>query len=432
MDPGYSPLTGRPGIDAIAQERSRLLRLNFYLAWRLLVARKASLFFMVTAVAFGLGFQWPNMANISGYSREMMTRFVEKGLGHYRLFHETETFFDAATAREQLRAVRNLDRVDPRIRRNGLITRVGRRNTASGVVVLGIDKAEWTAIRPGVLAAATIQNQRENANDATGPGAGANDAAGRKQPAREPDAMIGSQLADMIDFKEGDALKILVMRGERPFLRTIRPTVVSEYGYVTERQILLPLADLQKMLRVPGRITELAVLSTPAPMPGDVLFTPDRPYTLRPWWRTIDFARRAIEGNQVLALIASLMTLTGVSIPLLALLYLAVLQDREHVALLSSLGFSRLRLFFIYFMRSTFIALLGCAGGAGIGYASIRYFDENPIYATDAFVIRPVVSFEDLSLSLGVVFGVTLLSGIYPAWRAARLDPVLIFRGIKE
>lgn len=379
------------------------MRLNVYLAWRLLIARPTSLLFMVAAVAFGLAFQWPNQANISGYSREMMTRFVERGLGHYRLFHKEEKFFRIDSAREALAPAPGVVRIDPRVRLNGLVTRVARRRTAAGVVFLGIDAEEWRAMQSGIAAS----------------------------PDAAPRALVGSELAKRLDFKKGDRVQILFMVDGRPLLRTIRPVVVSGYGYVTEQQIILRLDDVQRWIGRSGRASEIAVLQTRPPAPGEAVFQPKAPYRTRAWWRTVDFARQAIAGNTVLALITAAMTLIGISIPLLALLYMSVVQDREHIALMASMGFSRARLFFVYFLRSSFIALLGCGGGAAIGYGLIRYFMAHPIYSTAGFVIRPELNTNDLLLSLGVVFGVTLLSGLFPALRAAALDPVVILRGTR-
>ncbi len=358
---------------------------------------------MLAAVAFGLGFQWPNTANISGYTRELLVRFVERGLGHYRIQKEDELFFVEAEAAQRIESPAAILRLDPRIRQNGLVTRVGRRRLAAGVVVLGIAPAEWNAMRAG------------------SPGIG-----------EETAALIGAGVAERLKFTAGDSVQVLIILNDRPLVRTIQPAIVSGYGYATEQQILLPLGDFQNLLGKKNQVTELAVLLRGDLLPGDPLTQPGPPYVLRPWWETVDFARQAIEGNRVLAFISSLMTLTGISIPLVALLFMAVFQDREHIALLSSLGFSRGRVFFVYFLRAAFIAIIGCATGALLGYGLIRYFAYEPIYETAGFVIRPSLSPGDLYTSLAVVFSVTILSGVFPAIRAARLDPVVIFRGLRD
>ena len=63
--------------------------------------------------------------------------------------------------------------------------------------------------------------------------------------------------------------------------------------------------------------------------------------------------------------------------------------------------------------------------------ALVRYLIRHPVFNWQAFVIRPVLSARDLAMTMSVVLLTAVAAGTYPAWRAARLDPSPILRGIE-
>ena len=60
----------------------------------------------------------------------------------------------------------------------------------------------------------------------------------------------------------------------------------------------------------------------------------------------------------------------------------------------------------------------------------VRYFEAFPIFRSPDFVLRPMVTAWAFLWPASVVLAATLLAGVYPAWRAARVDPVGALRGI--
>ena len=69
--------------------------------------------------------------------------------------------------------------------------------------------------------------------------------------------------------------------------------------------------------------------------------------------------------------------------------------------------------------------------GTAIGFGVIRWFQAHPIFEWEGFLIRPAFgAWIFLGPALLVLFA-TLVAGIFPAWRAARVDPARVLRGVE-
>jgi putative ABC transport system permease protein len=100
---------------------------------------------------------------------------------------------------------------------------------------------------------------------------------------------------------------------------------------------------------------------------------------------------------------------------------IGVSERRKEIGLRRSVGASRGDILLQFLLEALMISVLGGIFGAGLGLAGINavaaYQKLPPIFTRDA-----------LSLSLLLAVGVGLLFGIYPAWRASRVDPVAALR----
>ncbi len=138
--------------------------------------------------------------------------------------------------------------------------------------------------------------------------------------------------------------------------------------------------------------------------------------------------------------ILSLLILLAALIIISGLVMLVKEKDRG-IAILRTMGLSRGSVTRIFFLAGATIGVVGTIMGVGLGVAftlniqeikagvelvlGVKLFPEN-VYGLSSLPARLLL--EDVILTVSVALGVSFLATIYPAWRAARLDPVEALR----
>ena len=121
----------------------------------------------------------------------------------------------------------------------------------------------------------------------------------------------------------------------------------------------------------------------------------------------------------------------AVGIPVMALLYINTLNRRRQIGLLTAMGFSRADLFVTFLFQAMFLGAAGVLFGGAVALALVRYLEVHPVFDWQGFVVRPVLALADVGRTASAILATTLAAGSYPAWRAARVAPSRILRGIE-
>lgn len=105
---------------------------------------------------------------------------------------------------------------------------------------------------------------------------------------------------------------------------------------------------------------------------------------------------------------------------------ISVSQRRQEIGLLKALGASARRVYMLFLGEA--MLLIGCGVITGTLIAGILLYIESRIWP--AFPLVPPV--WAIPAAAGTAFICSLVFVWLPAWRAARLDPVLALRGVRE
>jgi ABC-type antimicrobial peptide transport system permease subunit len=124
--------------------------------------------------------------------------------------------------------------------------------------------------------------------------------------------------------------------------------------------------------------------------------------------------------SRILTGVAILAMLIG-GVVIMSLMMIGVSERKREIGLRRSVGASRSDILVQFLLEALMISILGGIFGIGLGLAGIN--------AVAAYQRVPAIFAGDaLSISLVLAVGVGLVFGIYPAWRASRVDPVTALR----
>jgi ABC-type lipoprotein release transport system permease subunit len=150
-----------------------------------------------------------------------------------------------------------------------------------------------------------------------------------------------------------------------------------------------------------------------------------------PWGTDDPFVRAAVASSDTIGAISATMVALGVLIPVWALLHIHVLHRRRQIALLVATGFGRGTVFAVSLTQALLIGAVGSAIGVAAGWALVHWFTTHPVFDMEGFVVVPLVSLRTFVWPVLLVLGATVAAGVLPAWRASRVEPARVLRGIE-
>jgi lipoprotein-releasing system permease protein len=393
-----------------------------FLALKSLLGSRLSLVLLLASVAAGVGFQIPNAANIEGYSAELRRHGLLRSTGHVVVSSpgvEPLSGVDASLAR--LRRLPFVRAATARLAHPGVVLRRGDHQAVRAVGIEPADEERASGFCRGLAKGRCFESQE-------GGGGG--------KGGLEP-ALVGAAIASKMALRPGDRAKLVLphedlgeLRYEELGLR-IEGVLEGGGGFQTDYDLFLRRRVLADRL---GYADEASTISlfVDDPARSEAYAGLATGYVegakVEAWNRANPFIANAIEGNRTLGLISMTMVILAVGIPVLALLYIHVQNERRQIAILAALGFGHSALFAIYLIKAVVIGALGVALGIGIGLGLCAFFEAHPLFSNGGFVVRPLVSARTLAIPSLVLFGVTVLAGLAPAVRASRANPSLELR----
>lgn len=434
-----------PGSPTAAARRraGASLGLLFFLAQRSLIERPLTASLLVLAVAVGVGFQIPNTANLHGYSAELLEQGITSGFGDVRVMPAKGALFEDGDAlAAQLAGYPHVIAAVPLLSMAGAVARDG---TPLVAPVLGVSSTAPRAPyriasggpiapgdRDGVLLGTALARRLE---------LGVGDPVELRVILSSPDADLPSQSAQDL-LRDGCSLGLPIDCSRlaeaaapdvrlRRYTMVIRGLVVGTFS--AYEAVFVDRAFLADQAESPRSATHVLVFTDDhqRARPVAAHIGADHPEVrASAWMDDSPHLKSAVDSAEAVSTVSHGMVVTAVVIPVWALLYIDVLHRRREVGLLGALGFRRREVFAAFLLQALLVGLAGVAAGALIGYGLIRYFQAYPIFDADGFVIRPLLTLGSFLEPAAVVLAATVVAGVYPAWRAARLDPAKILRGL--
>lgn len=267
--------------------------------------------------------------------------------------------------------------------------------------------------------------------------------------ADDNEMVLGRQLAANLRVTLGKKVVVTMMDKDGEItadLFRVRGLIATGSDSTDRGMVLLPLGRVQKALGyAPTEATEIALFADDARgAPGvQAAVAPALPAeAVALTWDEVQAELRgfiAMKVGGARFMEAVIIALVAASI--FNTLLVSVMERAREFGIMLAIGWSPGQLFRLVMWESLWLALVGVAAGGALTAGPYFYLASNPIDLSAALEAQgqdsldiggvgmsttlPVGIFpENLAIIIAIIVLATLLSGVYPAWRAGRTVPV--------
>jgi lipoprotein-releasing system permease protein len=403
-------------------------------AFRYLRARRAEGFISVIAgfsllgIALGVATLIIVMAVMNGFRQELLTRIL--GLnGHATVQSITGAVADFDPLAEHLRTAEGVVIVNPIIQGQVMAT-ANRR--AAGALVRGIRADDLRArelVAKGVRAGSLADFGTNNG------------------------LAIGSRLAGNLGLRVGDKVNLVAPEGSVTVFGTVPRMAaypvaaifnVGMYEY-DNTFIFMPLEAAQTYFRQPDTVSFLELYfddpQRAVAAGAELTKNIGAGLIVRDWQETNSsfFSALQVERN-VMFLILTLIILVA-AFNIISSLIMLVKDKGRDIAILRTMGATSGSVMRVFFICGASIGVIGTLAGLALGVAfttnieairqGLQWMTQTKLFPEEVYFLSRLPAVVDWSEVVSVVLmglGLSFLATAYPAWRAARLDPVEALR----
>jgi len=404
------------------------------LAMRYLRARRQEGFISVIAgfsllgIGLGVATLIIVMSVMNGFRLELTGRIL--GLnGHAAVYSNAGPINDFDRLAVEVASIPGVFSVTPQVEGQVMLTANG---TAAGGVVRGMRPSDLKAKK---IVAESIQS-------------GALDGFEGKNA-----VVLGSRLARRLGINVGDQVTLIspeaavTVVGSMPRFKAYEVVALFEVGMFEYDNtfVYMPLQAAQVFFKTGAGVNALEIVSNDAdsvrelrvPM-VDVL--PSGMYFFDWQQRNSSFFNALQVERNVMFLILTLIILVA-AFNIISSLIMLVKDKGRDIAVLRTMGATRGMITRIFFMTGASIGLIGTVFGTTLGVAFITNIEtiqgwvetvfDRKVFPAEVYFLSQVPAQMDLNEVVVVVvmaLGLSFAATIYPAWRAARVDPIEALR----
>lgn len=401
------------------------------LAWRNLWRHRRRTLITASAIAFGVAMCMATVALQAGIFQRLFASLVERQTGHaqihapdfpkQRALHETIPGGQALL--DELRELPAVSSASPRVYGNALL---GAEQEAIGAQLIGVEPEGERAL---TRLDESLVSGRYLDHEAAG------------------EALLGAGVAERLRVDVGGEI-VVVTQAADGSLGNALYTVVGVYETgataLDRGGVFLHRDDLARLLALGEELHEIALL---APSRDEIpaLLDEVRPLTARQGlllrdWRQLSPSASELVGLQDVALLIVVGIVFGVAaLGILNTMLMSVFERTRELGVLLALGMGPARVLALILLEAALLAFVGIVVGGLVGGVLDLYLIHRGIELGGSAELTTFgVTFEqrmkgvfvprDVAGVFLAVLVIATLSALWPAFRAARLPPVLAMR----
>lgn len=392
------------------------------MAWRDLGRNRRRSFFSALALAVGMALLLLMAATVTGEMRDALNASIRLQTGHIdvraanynpeRTSLKWEDLLEApAGMASQIATLPQVEAATPRLYAAGILT-FGEVTRGVRVVGVDVDSAANAPYKDGLIGGAFPA-----ADDREG-------------------VLIGKALAQKIEAETGDRINLMINTSsgnvdQQAFIiRGIYDTGMPGYD---EASIIMPLAKAQAITGAGDRASSIFVLLKDRDE-ADAVATAlsANNVTLVPWSKSNELLASFDQFAGAYMFVLYLIVLGITATVIINTLIMAVFERTREIGILAAVGMRSGRIMAMFFAESSLLAIGGIImglilGGLLVWYASVYGFYIGNYGVSGILIgetIHAFLTWNDAILLIVMTFVITLLAALYPAFLAARMEPV--------
>lgn len=407
---------------------------EWMIAWRYLRSRRRETFISIIAgfsfvgIMLGVATLITVMAVMNGFREELLGKIL--GLNGHMIVQATDApFTDYAEVADRLSFVNGVKFAIPFVEGQALASGPG---AALGALVRGVRKADLDKI---TLVAGNVKQGTLDGFDA---GKG---------------VAVGARLAQNLGLRVGDPITIVTPRGNvtplgvTPRVKAFPVVAIFQVG-MSEYDaafVFMPFAEAQSYFNLDDRASAIDIfVQNPdrvGEMRKDVETAAQRSVFVSDWrFRNVTFFSALEVERNVMFLILTMIVLVA-ALNIIAGLTMLVKDKSRDIAILRTMGAARGAVMRIFFITGAAIGTAGTIAGFLLGLLicsniegvrqGLSWLLGTNLYPPEVYFLsrmRAVMETGETTSVVLMALGLSLLATVYPAWKAAKLDPVEALR----
>lgn len=382
------------------------IKLSLFLAKKDLFHDKPIFVMIIIAVMFGVGIQIPNTANLEGSSNEVIDRTVNVMTSHLIVMDENNNYINnTQIITEKLDEISFVKGYSERLRKSSFIQF---KQHSIGCELLGIIPSQEKKIT--LLENFISEGRFLEDKDING-------------------TILGDDFAEKINVKVGDEIYANYPDIYGIYIFKVVGLLDTGIVDVDEKAIFVSKQNLDNTFNYEDKASEI-LIKTNDPLKSknykNKLENVGLGENLKilTWQEKLTHIEDMVEGYRKIKQISQTMTVIGVMVPVSVLMYVNVKNRKREVGIMIATGSKTKTIFYIFLFEALIIATIGVFSGAGLGSLLVMYYQHNPVVSRENFVIYPYVTPMTFIIPMSVIFIMTIVSGLYPAIKASRIDPI--------
>jgi lipoprotein-releasing system permease protein len=321
------------------------------------------------------------------------------------------------------------------------------RTNAMGVVIRGIDPAREQLVTD------LVKNIREGGLERLSEEVARAANVEEEVPSRSPGIVIGRELAKNLNTFLGDEMTVvspigtITPAGMMPKYRRFEVVAIFDSGMFEYDTSLafISLPTAQRFFNLGDAVSGLQVKVDDVDRAPEVAQALRRelgfPYWTRDWTEMNRNLFAALRVEKVTMFVILVLIVLVAAFNIVSTLIMMVMERRRDIAILKAMGATKRAIMRIFVLQGLIIGMTGTAAGAigGVVLASslerirgmLEHVLQISVFPKDVYYFDQLpVKLQGVDFTLITLAAVVLsfLATLYPAWNAARLDPVEILR----